>query len=45
MILFYSYDECCKEILLKAIHLTKCTVDLTVYPNLKIASMEILRHV
>ena len=36
MISPYSHDECCKEIMLKL----KCIIDLTVYPSLKIASME-----
>ena len=27
MIPSYSYDECCKEIMLKLIYLTKCIID------------------
>ena len=45
MISPYSYDECRKEIMFKLIYLTKCIIDLTVYPSLKTAkSMEIQRH-
>ena len=42
MISPYFYDECCKENMLKLIYLTKCIIDLTVYPSLQIASMESL---
>ena len=40
MCLFYSYDECCKETILKLIYLTKC---VTILSELKIAILEILR--
>ena len=40
IISFYSYDDCCKEAILKFIYLTKCIIDLTVYPSPKIASLE-----
>ena len=33
MICPYSRDECCEEIMLNLIYLTKCIIDLTVYPS------------
>ena len=46
MISPYFYYECCNEIMFKLIYLTKCSIDLTVYPSLKIAtSVEIQRRV
>ena len=46
MISPYSYDEWCKEIMLKLIYLTKCIIDLIVYPALKRAtSMDSQRRV
>ena len=40
--IFQSSEE---EIMSKLIYLTKCIIDLTVYPSLKMANMEIRRRV